>query len=177
MSAREFQHLKGLSSRRQALHDGGTAEAVCHPRMRRGERSARIRDFCLDRAAFHGECSAAENGEAKCELTSIWAALYRYRADAWGHIADFHEGRAQGVEPDPAAVADLRHCRRCIAELKADLQAAEAVANGEGDAEEASVDVRPEIGIAKVEHAAAFAASATGTVTSSAWDCDDDVPF
>jgi hypothetical protein len=64
MSARELQHLNVLASHRQALNEDGTAEAVCHPRMRRGERAARIRDFCLDRAAFHGECSAAENGEA-----------------------------------------------------------------------------------------------------------------
>jgi hypothetical protein len=91
-------------------------------------------------------------------------------------VADCHEGRAQGVEPDPAAVADLRHCRRCIAELKADLQAAKAAADAEGGAEEVAVDVHPDIGIAKPGHAAAFASSAGGTITSSAWDCDD-VPW
>jgi hypothetical protein len=103
--------------------------------MDRMERALEIRDQYLDRARFENDCLFNAADKAESELLCIKEALNHYRADAWGHIADFQKRRALGFQPEPGAVADLRHCRVRIAELNADLSAAEAASDAAAEAE------------------------------------------
>jgi hypothetical protein len=92
-------------------------------------------DLYVERAEAPNSCLWIEPGEAACEVISANEALNLYRADVWKHIEGMHERRAQGLEPDPDAVADLRHCRLRTAELNAELPAAEAASRAEYVAE------------------------------------------
>jgi hypothetical protein len=101
-----------------------------HLRMHRAMCASWTRDRYVDRAEFHNSCLWIES-ESGCEIASINEALNLYRADIWRHIADMHERRAEGLEPDPDAIADLRHLRRRIAELNAEFSVALAAARAE----------------------------------------------
>jgi hypothetical protein len=134
--AGELHELSTLGSRRrQAIRNGGAAELEYHLRMHRSMRARWMRDLYLERAEFHNSCLWIEPGDAACEVISINEALSLYRADIWRHIADMHQRRAEGLEPDLDAVADLRFCRLHIAELNAGLPAAEAASRAEYVAE------------------------------------------
>jgi hypothetical protein len=131
MLARELRRLSALASqRRQAMRNGGAAELNYHLRMRRAMCASWTRDRYVDRAEFHNSCLWTES-ETGRELASIDEALSLCRADIWQHIADMHERRAEGLEPDPDAAADLRHLRLRIAELNAEFSVALAAARAE----------------------------------------------
>jgi hypothetical protein len=131
MLARELRRLSALASqRRQAMRNGGAAELNYHLRMRRAMCASWARDRYVDRAEFHNSCLWTESASGFA-ITSIDEALNLYRADIWRHIADMHERRAEGLEPDPDAIADLRHLRRRIAELNAEFSVALAAARAE----------------------------------------------
>jgi hypothetical protein len=89
----------------------------------------------LNRAEFDEDCLLNNTDEVEHQLLCIVAALNRYRADAWDHIADLHERGSRGVRPDPDGVADLHHCRVRIAELNTDLPGAMAASKAAGEAE------------------------------------------
>ena len=129
-------HLNILANRRrQALLDGGAAEAVYYPRMRRASHASSMRDLYLDRTECEESSSWLEFGKAARDLIFVRSGMDRYRADAWSHFADFHRSRAIGIQPDAEAVADLRHCRVRIAELQIKLPTVLALAEAEAEVE------------------------------------------
>jgi len=134
--AHELHTLSTLACHRpQALGNGGAAELEYQLRMNRSMRAGWMRDIYLERAEFHHSCLWTEPGAAAREEIFINEALNLCRADIWKHIADMHERRALGLEPDPDATADLRECRLRIAELNAELPAAQAASWAEDIAE------------------------------------------
>jgi hypothetical protein len=179
------QRLYILTTRRQqALRDGGKAEAVFQSKTERSRRAAELRELYLDRAGDQENCLFIEEGEAAHQLIYIQAAIYRYRADAWDHIAECQERSARGVMPDPAAVADLHHCRLRIAELLAELPTALAASRIEGEAQKSdrrlkdiAADARPDNAVAKADLAPVFASSSAIAVVPSPSAVCDDVPF
>jgi hypothetical protein len=167
-----------------ALRDDGEAEALCQRWMRRSERAWWISNDYQDRVEFENSCLWTEDGNAACELISIREALNFFRSDAWGHLADSYRRRAEGLQPDPDRIADLRYCRVRIAELNAQYRAAEAAAKAEAEAPESegqfndvAADASPNIRVLRFRHAEAYASSAHGAVALSAMPGDDDVPW